>query len=257
MTQYVVDAFTDRLFSGNQAAVCVVESWPEDQLMQKIAVENNFSETAFVCPEGEAWHLRWFTPGGEIDFCGHATLGTAFVLFSFFCQEQEELKFITQVGELTLYRQADGIEMDFPAYRLNPVPVTDEMERAIGIRPKEAYMDRDLMVVLEEEQQVRELCPDMEEVKKLEGVLLAVTARGEKSDCVSRVFAPKLAIPEDSVTGSAHCMIVPYWSAKLNKTELDCEQASARSGRLKGRVCGNRVRITGQAVLFSESKLHV
>ncbi|MDD6706373.1 MAG: PhzF family phenazine biosynthesis isomerase, partial [Olsenella sp.] len=148
MKQYIVDAFTDQLFCGNQAAVCVVDEWPTDRLMQDIAKENRFSETAFVVREQQGWHLRWFTPGGEIDFCGHATLGTAFVLFRFYCPDAASIAFDTQVGRCSVERQGDLYVMDFPSYACTAVPVTDAMEAAIGVRPKEAYLDRDLMLVL-------------------------------------------------------------------------------------------------------------
>ncbi|MCI1498623.1 PhzF family phenazine biosynthesis protein [Olsenella sp. YH-ols2221] len=257
MKQYIVDAFTDQLFCGNQAAVCVVDEWPTDRLMQDIAKENRFSETAFVVREQQGWHLRWFTPGGEIDFCGHATLGTAFVLFRFYCPDAASIAFDTQVGRCSVERQGDLYVMDFPSYACTAVPVTDAMEAAIGVRPKEAYLDRDLMLVLPSEKDVRELHPDQGRLKELDGLLVAVTARGEKYDCVSRVFAPKLAIDEDPVTGSTHCMIAPYWCARLGKTELSCYQASERGGELRATLADGRVKIAGKAVLFAEAELSV
>lgn len=143
MKQYIVDAFTDTLFHGNQAAVCVMDEWISDGLMQSIANENNFSETAFTVKEGESYHLRWFTPGGEIDFCGHATLGSSFVLFNFYEKEKDEISFVTQVGKLSVKRGNDEYVMDMPAYNCLPVPVTKEMEEALGVKPVEAYLDRD------------------------------------------------------------------------------------------------------------------
>jgi PhzF family phenazine biosynthesis protein len=257
MKQYIVDAFTDKVFSGNQAAVCVIDEWPADGLMQSIAKENNFSETAFVVKEGDDYHLRWFTPGGEIDFCGHATLGTSFVILNYYEKDQSEVTFITQVGKLTVKRKDDVFEMDFPAYSVHRIEVTDQMEEAIGVRPLEAYIDRDLLLVLPDESSVRELQSDQNKMKEFEGLLVAVTAPADQDgyDCVSRIFAPKLNVPEDPVTGSTHCMITPYWCSKLDKNELVCYQASSRSGVLYTRLCGDRVKIAGKAVLFSEGSI--
>lgn len=251
MKQYIVDAFTDTLFQGNQAAVCVLESWIPDELMQNIAKENRFSETAFTVKEGAAYHLRWFTPGGEIDFCGHATLGTAYVLFHFYEKEAKELTFRTQVGTLTIQKDKDTYSMNFPAYHCNPVPVTKAMEEAIGADVLEAYLDRDLLLVLKDEDTVMNLKPDQKKMKKLDGLLLGVTAKGSRYDCVSRVFGPKMNVEEDPVTGSTHCMIVPYWCKKLGKDHLVCYQASERSGELYAGIIKDRVTIAGNAVLYS------
>lgn len=259
MKQYIVDAFTDHVFAGNQAAVCVMDTWPDDDLMQNIAKENNFSETAFAVKEGDSYHLRWFTPGGEIDFCGHATLGASFVIFNYYEKESTEVSFGTQVGELNVHRNGDLYEMDFPAYHPNSIDVTDLMEEAIGVRPLEAYIDRDLMLVLPNEQAVKGLQPDQNKMQELDGLLVIVTAPSDKEafDSVSRVFAPKLDIAEDPVTGSAHCMIAPYWCSRLSKDDLVCFQASEREGILYASVKGDRVTVAGKATLFSESELNV
>ena len=254
MEQYIVDAFTDRVFGGNQAAVCVMRSWPGDGLMQDIARENNFSETAFAVREGEAYRLRWFTPGGEIDFCGHATLGASYVLLNHYEKAAEEIVFNTQVGQLSVRRRGSLYEMDFPAYALDRIPVTQQMAQAIGVRPLEAYIDRDLLLVLPDAAAVEALKPDQEKLKALEGTLVVVTSPASEAgvDCVSRIFAPKLCIPEDPVTGSTHCMITPYWCGRLGKDALVCRQASARGGTLYTRLVGNRVRVAGSAVLYSK-----
>lgn len=251
MKQYIVDAFTDKVFSGNQAAVCVLETWIEDELMQNIATENNFSETAFAVAENDGYHLRWFTPAGEIDFCGHATLGTAFVLLNYYCKNEKSIRFFTQIGEITVNRNGDMYEMDFPAYKRNKISVTDEMAQAIGVRPAEAYLDRDLLLVLDSEEAVIKLKPNQEKMKKLDGLCIAVTAEGKRFDCVSRVFAPELDVAEDSVTGSTHCMIAPYWSDRLGKTDITAFQASKRTGVLHCKVMGKRVIISGKAVLYA------
>ena len=255
MKQYIVDAFTDRVFAGNQAAVCILDQWPEDGLMQSIAIENNFAETAFAVKEGEGYGLRWFTPGGEIDLCGHATLATGYVILRFYQPEAEAVTFRTLSGPLTVARQGEGFEMDFPAYTPRPVPVTDAMAEAIGVRPLEAYLDRDLMLVLEDPKTVAELTPDQERLKDLDGLLHIVTAKGTDFDCVSRVFAPKLAVAEDPVTGSAHCMLTPYWTDRLGKQSLRCFQASRRTGVLSCRMDGDRVKLAGPAALFAVSDI--
>ena len=255
MKQYVVDAFTDSVFHGNQAAVCVLERWPDEQLMMNITRENNFSETAFTVKEGKKWRLRWFTPGGEIDLCGHATLGTAYVLFRFFETDAMELVFSTLSGDLIVTKHNDLLEMEFPAYDLKAVPVTDAMAEAIGVRPLEAYMARDLLCVLEDEKAVRDLAPDFEKIKQIDGLLLHVTARGRETDCVSRSFAPKLAVAEDPVCGSGHCHIIPYWADTLGKNELVACQASDRGGTLYCRREGDRIFMAGKAVLYSIDEL--
>ena len=210
--QFIVDAFTDNVFGGNQAAVCVLDEWPTDSLMQNIAKENNFSETAFAVREENGYRLRRFTPGGEIDFCGHATLGASFVILNYYEKGKSEVTFVTQFGKLTVKRQGDVYEMDFPAYSLQRTNVTDQMEGALGVRPLEAYIDRDLLVVLPDAASVEGLDPDQDKMKDLPGLLVAVTAPADRDgyDCVSRVFTPKLSVPEDPVTGSTHCMITPY-----------------------------------------------
>lgn len=255
--QYIVDAFTDYVFGGNPAAVCVMESWLSDDMMMRITKENNLSETAFAVPEGEGYRLRWFTPGGEIDLCGHATLATAYVISRFYHPELQTVTFETLSGTLTVQRQGDLFQMDFPVYKLQPIAVTDAMEEAIGVRPLEAYMGRDLLCIMDSPETVRSLNPDLQKVVKLDGLLLQVTAHGEGYDCVSRSFAPKLNVPEDPVCGSGHCHILPYWSKVLDKQELVAYQASQRGGVLYGKLTGNRVLLSGKAVLYSEATIYV
>jgi PhzF family phenazine biosynthesis protein len=257
MKQYVVDAFTDKVFHGNQAAVCVLDHWPSEDLMMDITRENNFSETAFTVKEGEKWHLRWFTPGGEIDLCGHATLGTAFVLLNYYEKDEDRVVFTTLSGDLTVMRMGDLFEMEFPAYELKPVTVTDAMEDALGVRPSAAYKARDLLCVLDDEQTVRELNPNLEKVKEIDGLLLHITARGNVEDCVSRSFAPKLSVSEDPVCGSGHCHIIPYWADTLGKDELVAYQASRRGGTLYCRREGNKIFMAGKAALYSVDELFV
>lgn len=257
MKQYIVDAFTDKVFGGNPAAVCIMDSWPSDDLMMNITVENNLSETAFAVREGSRYRLRWFTPGGEIDLCGHATLATAFVLMNYYDSAANTVVFTTMSGELTVDRREDMYEMDFPAYKLRPVPVTDEITEAVGAAPVEAYMGRDLLCVFDSENTVKNLHPDMEKLKELDGLLLQATAKGSDFDCVSRSFAPKLNVPEDPVCGSGHCHIVPYWAGRSGKKEIVAFQASRRGGILYCRVEGERVRLAGKAALFSVGEIFV
>ena len=258
MKQYIVDAFTDKVFSGNPAAVCVMDEWLSEDLMMGITRENNLSETAFAVrkPDGR-YHLRWFTPGGEIDLCGHATLGTAFVIMNYYEPEAESVSFDTMSGVLTVVRRGDLYEMDFPAYELKEIPVTDAMTEATGMRPVRAYMGRDMLCVYESEEIIRSMKPDQDRIMKLDGALLHVTAAGAEYDCVSRSFAPKLAIAEDPVCGSGHCHIIPYWAELTGKTELTAYQASRRGGELYCRIDGNRIRLSGKAVIYSESELFV
>ena len=257
MKQYIVDAFTDKVFHGNQAAVCITDEWMPEELMLSITKENNFSETAFAVREGEKYHLRWFTPGGEIELCGHATLACAYVLFRFCIPDADKIVFSTLSGDLTAERNGELIEMEFPAYRLKKVPVTEAVIDALGAAPSEAYMGRDLLCVFDDEETVKNLKPDMEKVSKLDGLLLQVTAPGKDTDSVSRTFAPKLNVEEDPVCGSGHCHIVPYWAEKLGKERIVAYQASQRGGTLYCRVSGGKVFLAGKAALFSECDLHI
>lgn len=257
MKQYIVDAFTDKVFSGNPAAVCVLEEWLPAALMQSIAMENNLSETAFAVRRGEAWGLRWFTPGGEIDLCGHATLATAYTILRFFQPEEAQVRFDTEKsGRLTVTREAGGLyRMDFPAYTLRRLEATGEMEEALGAKVLEAWIGRDLVCVLEDEQAVRAASPDMKRVERLEGAGVHITARGKGFDMVSRSFFPEMGVPEDPVCGSGHCHLAPLWAEKLDKAGLVACQASRRGGVLRCEVRGSRVSLAGQAVLYAIAEL--
>lgn len=257
MKQYIVDAFTDQVFHGNQAAICIMEQWVTEDLMMNITRENNFSETAFAVKEGEKYHLRWFTPGGEIDLCGHATLACAYVLFRFYIPNAEKVVFSTLSGDLIVKRNGDLLEMEFPAYKLEKIPVTQAMIDAIGATPSEAYMGRDLLCVFDDEKTVRNLQPDMNKLLNLDGLLLQVTAPGKNTDSVSRSFAPKLNVTEDPVCGSGHCHIVPYWAKRLNKSSIVAYQASKRGGTLYCKMAGDKVFLAGKAALFSECEIYI
>lgn len=255
--QYIVDAFTDKVFHGNPAAICILDQWLPEELMMSIILENNLSETAFAVKEGSGYHLHWFTPGGEIDLCGHATLACAYVILRFYEPMAQRVHFHTMSGELNVEKQDNLYEMDFPAYDLKPVPVTKQMSEAIGATPVEAYMGRDLLCILDSEETVRKLQPDQEKVKALDGLLLQVIAQGTDTDCVSRSFAPKCAVAEDPVCGSGHCHIIPYWADRLGKDKLIAYQASRRGGKLYCRREGNRIILAGNAALYAEAELFV
>ena len=257
MKCYHVDAFAEKVFEGNPAAVCVLDKYPSDALMQKIAGENNLSETAFAVKEGAGYHLRWFTPGGEIDLCGHATLGTAYVLFRFFEKDADSITFQTLSGALTVLKKGELLEMDFPAYELKQIPVTPAMEDAFGVKITEAWMGRDLLCVTENADAIPTLTPDQAKLMALDGLLQQITARGKEYDCVSRTFAPKLAVAEDPVCGSGHCHIVPLWAQKLGKEKLVARQASKRGGTLYCEMHGDRLSLAGTAVLYSIADLYV
>ena len=256
MKQYLVDAFTNKPFSGNPAAVCILDSWPSESSMMKLAMENNLSETAFIVKENQGYHLRWFTPGTEVELCGHATLASAFVILNFYEPGSDLVQFSTLSGLLTIRRKGNLYEMDFPTYELKEIPVTDAMEQAFGVRPVKAVLGLDLVCVFETEEQVRSLTPDQEALKSIEGRIQNATARGRETDCVSRSFCPKLAIPEDPVCGSAHCQIADYWSQVLKKKEIKAYQASKRGGYLSCERLGNgRIAISGEAALVAVSEI--
>ena len=256
MKQYIVDAFTNKPFSGNPAAVCVMESWPSEESMMKLAMENNLSETAFIVKEAQGYHLRWFTPGTEIELCGHATLASAFVILNYYEPESDVVRFDTLSGILTVKRKGSLYEMDFPTYDLKEISVTDEMEQAFGVRPIKAVLGLDLVCVFETEEQVRTMQPDQAMLMKIEGRLQNATAAGKDVDCVSRSFAPKLSIAEDPVCGSAHCQIADYWSKELGKKEIHAYQASKRGGHLYCEMQeGGRISISGEAALVTVAEV--
>ena len=258
MKQYIVDTFASEIFHGNPAAVCIMDKWPSDSVIQSAAQENSLPETAFAVPEGDGYSLRWFTPGREIDLCGHATLATAFVLFNFYDKDKEKIVFNTMSGELTVTKKGELFEMDFPVYKLKKVPVTETMVEALGARPVEAYLGRDLVCVFESEEAVRALKIDLAKAKNLDGLVLNVTApaqAGSAYDIVSRCFAPKLNVAEDPACGSGHCHIVPYWAKKLGKNKITAYQASARGGTLYCTVEGDRIKMAGGAVLYAAGEV--
>lgn len=252
MRYYIVDAFTDKLFKGNQAGVCLLDEWLDKALMQEIAAENNLAETAFVVPRGTYYDLRWFTPEMEFDLCGHATLASAFVISNFVDESAEVIRFETMSGLLTVERKGDLYEMNFPSRSPQPVAVTPEMKQALGVPVLEAHLSRDLMLVVESEEAVRDLSPNIVLLKQIPeaAVGVIITAKGQSCDFVSRYFVPSAGIPEDPVTGSAHCTLIPFWKERLGKDQMIARQLSKRGGTILCEDCGERVKISGNAVLY-------
>ena len=255
---YQVDAFTSRALGGNPAAVCPLDSWLDEALMQDIAAENNLSETAYFVPKGDDFEIRWFTPTVEMDLAGHPTLATAHVIFSELNLRRERVLFHTKLGDrLDVRREHGRIAMDFPARPPAPGLDSAEVAAALGGQPVEVLTARDGLAVFEHESQVAALAPDMTRVAALDCFGVIATAPGEESDFVSRYFAPGAGVAEDPVTGSAHCTLIPYWANKLGKSELFARQISRRGGELWCRAEGDRVVIAGEAVTVIRGTLHL
>jgi PhzF family phenazine biosynthesis protein len=256
---YQVDAFTDRAFGGNPAAICPLDSWLDDALMQAVAGENNLSETAFLVPEGDAFRLRWFTPTVEVDLCGHATLASAWVVFERLQPGRADpVAFETRSGRLTVARRDDGmLEMDFPAIPAAPCEIPAALADGLGAEIGECLVAANHMAVLADEAAVRALAPDMAALASLHPRGVIATAPGEDCDFVSRFFGPSFGVQEDPATGSAHCMLTPYWSARLGKAALNARQVSARGGVLSCAAAGEWVRIAGRAVLTLSGHIHL
>lgn len=252
-----VDAFSTQPFSGNPAMVYRLEQWLPDELMQKIAAEHNLAETAFVVREGERWRIRWFTPATEVPLCGHATLASAHVLFEVYGEAAERLQFDSHSGPLTVTREAGRLVLDFPRYDPQPLAELPPVAQALGCPVVEVWQTNELFVVLDSEQAVRECRPDMAAVAALPGLGVIVTARGVEHDFVSRYFAPGIGIPEDPVTGSTHCSLIPYWAQRLDQDVLRARQCSARGGELFCRLEGDRVKIGGHATLVASGTLFI
>ncbi|MCR8978405.1 PhzF family phenazine biosynthesis protein [Brevibacillus laterosporus] len=252
MKYYIVDAFAENIFEGNPAAVCIMKEWLLDDIMQKIATENNLSETAFTVKEGDGYRLRWFTPGGEIDLCGHATLATAYVIANYYENNVDRIKFQTMSGELVVLKKDKLYEMDLPSIMPEKHTLTKQMVEALGVKPIETYLGRDLMFVLETEEDVQNASPDFSKLEKLsDGLGVLITAKSEHYDFVSRCFFPKLNVNEDPVCGSGHCSFIPYWAKRLGKDEMVARQLSKRGGTLYCKSLGDRVKISGTAVVYA------
>ena len=250
---FQVNAFTRDLTGGNPAGVCLLKKWPSSMKMQQIAASHLLPETAFIVP-GEP-KLRWFTPTTEIDLCGHATLGAAHVLFER-GEANGEVRFETRSGELKVRRLADGYEMDFPAKEATTIRPPSGLNPALGAGANEVLDGYFLMAVLQDERAVRDLTPDLRAIELMHAHAVIVTAPGDDVDFVSRVFAPRVGIPEDHVTGSAHCMLAPYWADRTGRKKLAARQLSTRGGEIECEVKGKRVMLRGHAVTFIEGELN-
>ena len=260
---FQIDAFTDRVFSGNPAAICPLDAWIPDDAMQAIAAENNLAETAFFVAAdregraGDSYDLRWFTPTVEAELCGHATLATAFLIFERFAPDADILRFQTRSGELSVARQDGRLFLDFPSYSGPEVDCPAALSGGLGKAPAAVIEGPNYMAVFGTEAEIAALAPDMEQLATLHPRGVIATAPGDSADFVSRFFGPSFGVPEDSVTGSAHCMLTPYWARRLGRKKMNARQISARGGALICEDRGDRVAIGGQAVMYLEGKITV
>jgi PhzF family phenazine biosynthesis protein len=254
---YYIDAFSAKPFGGNPAAVCPLPSWIDDRLMQSIAAENNLAETAFFAPSSAGYDIRWFTPTDEVDLCGHATLASAYVVFEHLAQGLQSVTFGSKSGPLQVDRQDGLLVLDFPALVPKPRAPMPELVSALGAAPMETLEAKSLLAVFASEREVLSLRPDFEAMRRLDTFGVIVTAPGEKVDFVSRFFAPRVGVPEDPATGSAHCTLTPYWAARLGKNVLHARQVSARGGELFCELAGNRVKIGGHVSPYLAGSIDV
>ena len=252
-----VDAFTDKAFAGNPAAVCLLPAPRDDAWMQSVAREMNLSETAFLVKQEDGFDLRWFTPAHEVDLCGHATLGSAYVVANYLDDGSTEVRFHSRSGLLTVTREGELYTMDFPALPPERIADSAAVAEALGAAPDELWDQMDLMAVFASEAAVAALVPDMAKLARLETRGVIATAPGESCDFVSRFFAPRAGIPEDPVTGSAHCILTPYWSARLSKTRMSARQISARGGELEIEARSERVSIAGRVAPYMVGRIRV
>ena len=256
---YQVDAFTDKIFSGNPAAVCPLEEWLSDELMQKIALENNLAETAFYVKQDDQVHIRWFTPAIEVDLCGHATMATAFVIFNFENFTDETIRFYSpRSGPLTVTRNDNMLTLNFPTDEYHEVEISQEIRDCFNLLPTQVYKGKtDYLLIFNTEEDILKIDPALDAIAKLEARGVIISAPGNEVDFVSRFFAPQSGVNEDPVTGSAHTTLIPYWAKRLNKTELTAIQRSARTGYLKCRYLNQRVDISGQARLYLQGEIYL
>jgi PhzF family phenazine biosynthesis protein len=256
MKYYVVDAFADQIFKGNPAGICLLEKPIDVYMMQNIAYENNLPETAFLLKQGQYYDLRWFTPSVEVDLCGHATLASAFVLMNIVDRNMNKAEFHTKSGVLYVERDSDIYTLDFPSRKPTPCNKPDILEAALGVPVLETHISRDLVALVDKESTVADIKPDFSLLRKIkDSFAVVVTAKGEQCDFVSRFFAPNEGIDEDPVTGSSHSTLIPFWSERLNKTEMVAKQLSERGGTLFCKDVGNRVKIGGKAVCYLKGEI--
>jgi PhzF family phenazine biosynthesis protein len=258
---YQVDAFTDKLFGGNPAAVCPLEQWPDKQTMQNIAAENNLSETAFFVKKGEGFEIRWFTPTIEVDLCGHATLASAHVIFNYLKFKGKVITFQSQSGELRVTQSGDLLTLDFPSTKPEPMEIPGQLAEALNAAPGAVYRSRDLLALFEKEEDIVSMSPNFgllfDVLTSQDCLGMIVTAPGQQSDFVSRFFAPPAGIDEDPVTGSAHTTLTPFWAERLDKKSLHAYQLSKRKGELFCELAGDRVLISGRAVTYLKGEIEI
>ena len=256
---YQVDAFTSQLFAGNPAAVCVLREWLHKDVMQKIAMENNLAETAFIVRDGSIWSIRWFTPGTEVDLCGHATMASAFVILTILHPENNEVVFRSRkMGDLIVRKKGDMLELDFPSDTLKSCIVPENVKDSIGKNPLECFMGRsDYLLLYGSEEDILNIKPDFYNLAHIDARGVIVTAPGTDVDFVSRFFAPEVGVNEDPVTGSAHTTLTPFWSARLGKLSMKAKQLSARGGYLECTLKGDRTFIAGNATLYLKGEIFI
>lgn len=256
---YQVDAFADKVFSGNPAAVCPLQDWLSDELLQKIAMENNLAETAFYVKRGAQYEIRWFTPTVEVDLCGHATLAAAYVLFNHESHGDKFIQFYSpRSGMLAVTKNNELLTLNFPVDVFEQVELTNDLMTSFNIHPKDAYKGKtDYMLVFDNEEQISNVIPALDVISKLNARGIIITAKGDSVDFVSRFFAPQSGINEDPVTGSAHTTLTPYWAGQLGKTELTAVQLSERKGHLQCHLSNDRVEISGQCKLYLTGEIYL
>jgi PhzF family phenazine biosynthesis protein len=260
LTIYQVDAFTKEVFKGNPAAVCPLNEWLSAETMQRIALENNLAETAFFVKTGDVYEIRWFTPLVEVNLCGHATLASAFVIFNHLGETADVIRLHSQrSGDLSVEKQGDRLILDFPSYGADEIVIDARLVDAVGKMPLQTWETQGDMVLMlfENEADIAEITPDMSALGKIDFNEVIVTAKGDSSDFVSRMFAPRIGIPEDPVTGAIHCSLIPFWAERLGKTELYARQISARGGELFCELKDNRVKIGGHAALYLKGEIYI
>ncbi len=257
LTLYQIDAFASKAFEGNPAAVCPLDKWLPDSLMQSIAAENNLSETAFFVRVENYYQIRWFTPVSEVSLCGHATLASAYVIFEFLDKQASEVLFESHSGQLRVVQNKEWLEMDFPAQPAVKCSTHALIIEAFGVTPIECLKSEDYVVVFENEETVMKASPDLSLLLKLDLRGVMITSKSKKYDFITRFFAPKYGIDEDPVTGSAFTKLIPYWSEKLSKKSLNAKQVSAREGEVKCHHLGDRVKISGKAVKYLVGTIEV
>lgn len=258
LQMFQVDAFTKKPFGGNPAAICPLEEWLDTETMQKIALENNLSETAFFVKNNDVYEIRWFTPTFEIDLCGHATLASAFVIFECLKAEENLVRFHShKSGALEVEKKGDRLILDFPSRPVSKMEIPENLIEAIGKEPKGVFKARDYFLVYENEKEISDIKPNFSKLLEIDVHGFIVTAKGDTADFVSRFFAPEVGVFEDPVTGSAHCNLIPFWAEKLGKKELYAKQISARGGELFCELKDDRVKIGGNATLFLKGEIYI